>query len=116
MEKLSETRSSKLAVWNYMEIFGWILYSLSAVTFIFIHLNIVDGKTLVGVPLNGKSVTFGIPTLIFLLGSFIHIWSIYLERYVKDNSGLNIFLRSFGFAISTTIAAFLLVVVFSYFE
>jgi hypothetical protein len=90
-----------------MQVLSWILYSFALITFILIHQNVLEGSTIISVPVYGTSVTFGYPTLIYMLGIYIHIWSIYIEKNQDKGYDLNTLLSAFGFSFLITIVAFI---------
>lgn len=116
MEKLIKRRSTKFKLWNYIQILSWILYSFASITFILIHQNVLEGRTLIAVPLSGNSITFGFPTLFYMLGIYIHIWSIFIEKNVKQNLNKNTFLSALSFSISITFISLLVTVIITLIE
>lgn len=116
MEKQVESRSINFEMWNIMQYLSWILYSVAIITFMLIHQNVLEGKALVTVPLSDNPITFGFPTFIFMSGIYIHIWSIYIEKNVKQNLNNNTFLPALGLSISITFVAFLVTVIITLIE
>lgn len=112
MGKEVNSKIDKLVTWNSIQILSWILYTIAVITFVLIHQNILEERILLSVPLSGSSITFGFPTLIFLVGAFFNIWSIYIEKNEKQNS----LLLALGFTLSVTIAAFLVVIMITFIE
>jgi len=116
MGKEINSKINKLETWNSIQILSWILYTIAIITFVLIHQNILEERILLSVPLSGSSITFGFPTLIFLVGAFFNIWSIYIEKNEKQNSKNNSFLLALGFTLSVSIAAFLVVIMITFIE
>lgn len=99
-----------------MQIASWILYSIAIILFILIQQNFLDGKTLLSVTLRDNSITFGFPTLIFLMGAFFHSWSVYIEKNVKENLYENTLVPTLGFFLGMSFLAFIVVILITFIE
>ncbi len=116
MQKQLNYMNAKFEIWNLMQILSWILFSIAIITFSLYQLNVLEGRTLVSVPVNENPVTFGFPTLFFLLGAFFNIWSFYIQKNVNQNLSKYTFLPAVGFTLGITFLAFLIVVLFALIE
>jgi hypothetical protein len=116
MEKQAEVKSISVEVWNIMQMISWIFYSLTVITFVLNHLNILAAKKLLTIPLNGDALPFGIPTLLFMMGAYIHIWSVYIEKKAKQKSDKNTFLPASGFYIGIAITALFVTIIITLIE
>ncbi|MCH8569660.1 MAG: hypothetical protein LAT67_15405 [Balneolales bacterium] len=113
MKKQASKKILSYEVWEIMQYFSWLLYFVAFAGYILIHEQVLEGKALVSVSVAGSTITFGYPTLIFVLGYFTHIWSAYIEKNRNSEIPQNTFLPALAMSLSVSLTAFAVVVAVS---